>query len=108
MSDEKTPLEVSDEMAASVQKTPHRVTLQDIKDKIKSIEFVHPKSAAHVTIAVLTLDNGFVILGESAPADPGNYNAEKGRQFAEQDAMRKVWAFEGYLLRSKLYEQEKA
>lgn len=107
MSPEKSPLQVSDDMAASVQKTPHRVTLQDIMNKIKSIEFIYPKSASHVTIAVLTLDNGFVVIGEAAPADPGNYNAEKGREFAEQDAMRKVWMLEGYLLRSKLYEQEK-
>lgn len=98
-------MEVSDDLAASVQKTPHRVTLQDIKDKIKTVEFINPKSAPHVTIAILTLENGFTATGEAAPADPGNFNAERGREFAEQDAMRKVWMLEGYLLREKLHRE---
>jgi hypothetical protein len=55
-----------------------------------------------LTICVLVLKNGFVLVGESACASPENFNAEIGHKIARDNARSKIWALEGYLLRSKL------
>jgi hypothetical protein len=99
---ETKTLEVSDASAASVQKTENRVTLDSIKAKVKGIEFINPVSAAHVTLAFVTMNNGFTLVGKSAPADPANFDADKGKAFAYEDALRQAWAHEGYLLCEKL------
>lgn len=92
-------LETSDAQAASVQKTPNRVTLDSLKALIASEQFVHPDAAQHVTVCILTLTNGFTVIGHSAPADPANFNAELGREFARNEAIRQMWPLEGYRLR---------
>jgi hypothetical protein len=55
-----------------------------------------------LTVCALTLKNGFQVVGESASASPENFNAELGRKIARDNARNKIWALEGYLLRSKL------
>lgn len=95
-------LEAGDAQAAAAQKTPNRVTLESMKGKIKSEQFFHPDAAVHVTICALTLENGFVLIGQSAPADPANFNEALGNEFARNDAIRQMWPLEGYLLREHL------
>jgi predicted P-loop ATPase/GTPase len=99
-------LEASDAAAQNVQQTPNRVTLQSLYDRINATEYIHPESLPTMTIAVLTLDNGFVVVGKSAPADPENYNEALGQQFARDDAIRQMWQLEGYLLRERLWQAE--
>lgn len=94
----KSSLEVSDAEAAAVQKTPNRVTLDSIKAGVESVEYLNPESSKHFTIAVVRMKNGYIVIGQSAPADPENYNKELGEKFAYEDAIRKVWPLEGYLL----------
>jgi hypothetical protein len=48
------------------------------------------------------LKNGFHVVGESAAASPANFDMELGRKIARDNARNKIWALEGYLLRSKL------
>lgn len=55
-----------------------------------------------LTICVLTLKNGYTVVGKSACASPENYDAELGGKIAREDARKQIWALEGYLLRSKL------
>lgn len=55
-----------------------------------------------LTVCVLTLANGFKVTGESAPASPENFDQDLGRKIARDMARNKIWAFEGYLLRSRL------
>jgi hypothetical protein len=55
-----------------------------------------------LTICVLVLKNGFTVTGESACASPENFNAELGHKIAKGHAKDKIWALEGYLLKSKL------
>ena len=55
-----------------------------------------------LTICVLVLKNGFTVTGESACASPENFNAELGAKIAYGHARDKIWALEGYLLKSKL------
>lgn len=97
---------VTDDAAKAVQKTPNRVSLDSILMKITNEEYLHPQLHPHMTIAVITLENGFVVVGKSAPADEKNFDEKLGMQFAKDDAIRQVWQLEGYLLRQKLHERE--
>jgi hypothetical protein len=95
-------LAVTEDEAAAVAKTRHRVTLVSMLDKIVSEEYLHPSSAQHMTIAVLKLENGFLVVGKSTPADPQNYDEKLGEKFAKEDAVRQLWTLEGYLLRERM------
>lgn len=57
-----------------------------------------------LTVCALTLQNGFIVTGESAAASPENFDEEIGRKIARDNARNKIWAFEGYLLRQKLHD----
>jgi hypothetical protein len=55
-----------------------------------------------LTFCVLVLRNGFTVTGESACASPENFDAEIGRKIAKSNAREKIWALEGYLLKTRL------
>ena len=97
-----TTLQEGENLAAAVAQTPNRVTLESLMAKIGAMEFFNPSFAPHVTVAVIQTANGFTLVGKSAPADPANFDAEAGRIFARDDAIRQMWALEGYLLRERL------
>jgi hypothetical protein len=78
-----------------------RLTPAHIDDQIVAAQFyIFP--GTFLTVCALTLRNGFVVTGESAPASPENFDKELGEKIAHQNARNKIWALEGYLLRSKL------
>lgn len=55
-----------------------------------------------LTICILVMRNGFTVIGKSAPASPENFDAEKGKTFAYEDAIKQLWPLEGYALRERL------
>lgn len=55
-----------------------------------------------LTVCALTLKNGFNVVGESAAASPSNFDQDIGRKIARENARQKIWALEGYALRTKL------
>lgn len=57
-----------------------------------------------LTMCVLVLQNGFTVTGESACADPRNFDAEIGKRVARQNAINKIWPLMGYELRSQLHK----
>ncbi len=63
-------------------------------------EAFHVFPGTTLTVCALTLKNGFHVVG--AAASPANFDAELGRKIARDNARNKIWALEGYLLRSKL------
>lgn len=65
-------------------------------------EQFHVFPGTTLTVCALTLRNGFHVVGEAAAASPENFDAEIGRKIARENARQKIWALEGYLLRSKL------
>jgi hypothetical protein len=105
MSNTTGSLEASDAAAAAVQKTPNRVTLESIEASIKSVQYIRPEAADYMTIAVVITKNGYVLVGKSAPADPGNFDAALGEKFAREDAVRQLWPLMGYALRDKLHNK---
>lgn len=116
-------LQASDQAAAAVAVAP-RVALKDIEGAIAArFDFTADRVAAHVTsahyapafevpkaieplkllsICILVMRNGFTVIGKSAPASPENFNADLGRQFAYDDAVRQLWPLMGFALRDKL------
>ena len=95
-------LQNSDDASKAVQKTPNRVSLDSMKAKIEAVEYTHSELLPTLTICVILLQNGFSLVGKSAPADPENFDAALGRQFAYEDALRQMWPLEAYLLREQM------
>ena len=59
-----------------------------------------------LTFCVLVLENGFTVTGESACASPENFDPGIGKKIAKDNAIQKVWALEGYLLKEQLYQSK--
>lgn len=103
-------LRAIDEAAKKVAKAP-RVSLADIEAKIAHRYYATGDEIArdslvvdalrYFTVCMLVMQNGFVVIGRSAPASPENFNAELGRALAYEDAVRQIWPLEGYLLRER-------
>jgi Phage protein (N4 Gp49/phage Sf6 gene 66) family len=55
-----------------------------------------------MTVCALTLRNGFIVVGESAAASPENFDEAIGRRIARDNARNRIWALEGYALRTRL------
>lgn len=109
-------LQASDAAAAAVAVAP-RVTLANIEGAIASSHYFTgrqaviltgppgqpvPNELGTLTICLLVMKNGFTVIGKSAPASPENFNADLGRKFAYDDAVRQLWPLMGFALRDKL------
>lgn len=81
------------------KKTAPKVTEESIKAKIQNSEFIHH---SQLTICIITMFNGFMVTGVSAPASVANYDKEIGDRYAYDNAFKQLWLLEGYLLREKL------
>lgn len=80
--------------------TPETITALIIAEQY----YVFPGTVK--TVCALTLRNGFVVIGESAPASPENFDENLGRKIAFDDARKKIWPLEGYALRTRLAAKE--
>jgi hypothetical protein len=107
-------LQETDRASAAVATHP-RVTLADIENAIASrYDFTAAGAVTALgmpaappldllSICILTMENGFTVIGKSAPASPENFNAELGIKFAYEDAVRQLWPLMGFALRDRLY-----
>lgn len=85
--------------------TAPRVTPERLEVVIVSEQYhVFPNTT--FTACLLTLKNGYTVIGESACASPENFDAALGRKIARDNAKNKIWALEGYLLRQQLHESK--
>ena len=87
------------EMESAAVATAPRVSLESMEAKIAKIDYLYHK---HLTICIIEMQNGFFVVGESAPASVANFNAQLGRKFAYENAVRQLWKLEGYALRETL------
>jgi len=92
-------LKITEAESAAIAVAP-RVTLDSMEAKIESETYTMIDGI--LTLCTLKMANGFYVTGESAPASPANFNAELGRKFARENAIRQIWKLEGYALREKL------
>lgn len=97
-------VQIENEIQVKANVAP-RVTPADLDAKIVGEQYyVFPGTT--VTVALLTLENGFTVLGESACASPENFDEALGRKLAKIRAREKIWPLEGYLLKEKLHNEE--
>jgi N4 Gp49/Sf6 Gp66 family protein len=95
-------LQETDAASAAVQKTPNRIPLAYIESQILAEQWIDVPGMQHVTLLGVTLKNGFVVFGKSVPADPENFDAELGKRFAREDAIRQCWPLFAFALRCDL------
>lgn len=81
--------------------TAPRVTPDQVDAQIVGCAFWQPEGTT-VTVCLMQLRNGFTVTGESACASPENFDRELGEKIARDNARQKIWALEGYRLRSEL------
>jgi hypothetical protein len=65
----------------------------------------HVFPGSTTTVCLITLKNGYTVTGESACADPANFDEEIGREVAFKDARNKLWPLLGFLLKDRLARQ---
>lgn len=99
---------------SAARATAPRVSLDDIKDNIATVNYFTAGAATQalgqpadpsldlLTVCILVTHNGFSVVGKSAPASADNFDAEKGRTFAYEDAVRQLWPLMGYELRQRI------
>lgn len=104
--EQPSSLKVTDDASKAVQKTPYRIALKYIESRITEVEHIWPRGAPHMTIAVVYLDNEFILVGKSTPADPQNFDRELGKKFAYEDAIRQAWPLFAFSLRDALTNQD--
>ena len=81
----------------------------NVKSVIEAYNQANPENQMPVhdglgvlTLAVLVLNNGFTVVGESACADPANYKEDIGNRLAIANAKNKIWPLMGYALKEDL------
>lgn len=79
------------------------VTPADIEKAINETKFIVD---GKLTICILTMRNGFKVIGESACVDPRNFDEVKGRTYARENAVEKLWPMMGYALADRLVQAE--
>ena len=92
------------EKALANSPSPQRVTEAGIKDRIEHVEYTR-LGGGTLTVCLITVNNGFQVIGESACADPENYNKEIGQKIAFDNAFKKLWPLFGFLLKEKLFNK---
>lgn len=60
-----------------------------------------------LTICVLRLWNGYIVTGQSACADPKNFNEDIGRRLAKEHAVSQIWPLMGYELKSRMANDQR-
>lgn len=97
-----TEAEIEQEIQDKGLEAP-RLTPNDINNAIVDEQFyVFPGTT--VTVCCLTLRNGYNVTGQSACASPENFDEEIGRKVAKDEARKKIWDLEGYLLKQRISE----
>jgi len=85
--------------------TENKVTVESIKARIESTSCIQVEDTT-LTICIIKMVNGFTVTGESACADPANFDAQVGANIAFNNAFEKLWQLEGYLLKERMHSQK--
>lgn len=105
---------IATEAECAEGRTAPRVSLADIEAKIAQEHWFTAGEAVRalgqpgnstldlLTIYLAVLDNGFTVIGKSAPASAENYDVDLGCKLAREDAIRQIWPLMGFALRERL------
>ena len=73
------------------------VTPTMVEAEWKSAAYHHFEGTT-VTVCCLTLRNGFTVVGQSACANPDNFDPKLGRELAFEDANQQIYKFLAFRL----------
>ena len=90
---------------AEAKRSGFRITLHWIKQQViyegyftldtvipdRNVSLRVAEALKVMTICVLVANNGWVVIGKTAAVDPANFDAELGKKFAYDDAIRQFW-----------------
>lgn len=76
------------------------VTEKCVEEAIQSEEYV--TLGKKTTVCIITLKDGFEVIGSSACVFADNYDIEKGKPFARERALQLVWSHLGSILQAKM------
>lgn len=79
----------------------YKLTEEMVEDRVVEAVYFHH---GVLTVCALLMENGFFHVGQSACMDPKTYDKDIGKEMAYEDAFRKAWSYEAYLM--KEYEWE--
>ncbi len=83
---------------------PTKVTRDALTGRIDEVTYTILPNG-RTTVCQLTMVNGFTVEGQSACVVASEFDEQEGQQYAYEDAIDKAWAFEGYLLAEKRWQQ---
>jgi Phage protein (N4 Gp49/phage Sf6 gene 66) family len=103
-------LQATEQECAANAKAP-RVSLTDIQNAIETVDYISAAEAVGrndprlwlLTLCFVTMRNGFILIGKSAPASAENFNHILGRKLAYEDAVRQIWPLMDFELRQRLH-----
>lgn len=82
---------------------PNKLHISDLLSKVVAVSYIllHDQ---RTTICQVTVVNGFTLVGTSSVLDIANFDNKIGEKVSFDDAIRQLWALEGYLLAEKHYQ----
>lgn len=84
-----------DTAAPRAPKKVHQVSRDELVAKMRTVEYLQPAGLV-MTVCIVQMTSGFVVIGKSLPNDPAKFDADVGRKFAFEDAVRQLWPLEIY------------
>jgi hypothetical protein len=110
-------LQDTEDRAAAVSKPGvRRISLDEIKSRVVeeykfnigelindvTATYLPPDHPLHLlSCCFLVFDNGFTIIGKSAPVSRENFNQDYGFEVARDDALRQAWPLMGFEARTQ-------
>lgn len=88
-----------------IREIPNPITQEFLEAEAQSVKFTHITGT--LTHCAITVEGGFIFTGESACADPANYDPVKGEKYAHANAISKMWLPYGFLLKHQLMQKER-
>lgn len=86
---------------------PNSVTKEQLDNLIARSDVEYAVFGNKLTVAVVTLPNNFKVTGEESCVDANNFDKALGEKYALENAVKKLWELEGYLLAVDLYRAKR-
>lgn len=122
MTDEEIEREIREKGLTAPRVTPESIEARIVEERYfsgadgleGSFEGMHTLTNGmsdafrHVTFCAMMLDNGSKIVGINyGSVDPKNFDSQLGKKLARQKAIDQIWELEGYLMRERLFRQDR-
>lgn len=81
------------------------VTKEQLDDLVAKSNVEYAVFGNKLTVAVITLPSNFKVTGEASCVDANNFDKALGEKYALENAVKKLWELEGYLLAERLHSR---